>query len=109
MITLNLYPQEFRPSVWKQFNYTIDVVSNYDKISEDDLNLFNESKYNAFDKSVPDDRERYVAALHKYQHVIKRDGSVFLYGNKDKPIKKETRIKNELETGQDKLLWLLLR
>jgi len=108
LIAASMYPQEFRPTVLKQIGYTIQVVTNFDKITKDDLKLFQETEYYPYDKSVPNDRERYVAALIKYKNELKRDGSEFMYGRKKKPILLNTDIKSNLETGQDKLMWWLL-
>ena len=72
------------------------------------LLVLQETEYYPYDKSVPNDRERYVAALIKYKNVIKRNGSEFMFGKKNKPILEDTDIKSNLETGQDKLMWWLL-
>lgn len=108
LIIVQLYPQEFRPTAFKQIGYTFKVVNNYQTITQDDLILYREDEHYPYDKSVPDDRERYVAALHKFRNEINRDGSSFIYGDKDKPILENTDIKNHFETGQDKLIWWLL-
>lgn len=108
LIIAQLYPQEFRPTVLKQIGYSINVVKNYDTISKEDLELYKEDENYPYDKSVPDDRERYVAALYKFRDEIKRDGSNLIYGEKDKPILENTNIKKHLETGQDKLIWRIL-
>lgn len=108
LITAHMYPQEFRPTALKQIEYTFNVVNNYETISEDDLELYRKDKYYPYDKSVPDDRERYVAALYKFRNEITRDGSSFIYGKKAKPILDNTKIEEHLETGQDKLIWWLL-
>lgn len=108
LIAAHLYPQEFRPTVYKQIKFSINVIKNYDRIVKEDIELFRESEYNPYDKSVPDDKERYIAALHKFRNEINRDGSVFIYGEKDKPILENTNIENHLETGQEKLLWWAL-
>jgi ABC-type multidrug transport system permease subunit len=109
LIAAHMYPQEFRPTVLKQIGYTFNVVKNYKTISKEDLELYREDKYYPYDKSVPDDRERYIAALYKFKDKINRDGSNFLYGEKNKPISKNMDIESHLETGQDKLIWWLLR
>jgi hypothetical protein len=108
LITAHMYPQEFRPTVLQQIGYTFNVVKNYKTISKEDLELYREDKYYTYDKSVPDDRERYVAALCKFQGIIPRDGSYLLYGRKDNPVLKKTDIQSKLQTGQDKLIWQLL-
>ncbi len=109
LIAASMYPQEFRPTVLKQIVYTLTVVKNYQEITKEDLILYIEDEYYPYDKSVPDDRERYVAALHKFKNEIKKDGSQFLFGKKDKPILKDTDIQANLETGQDRLIWWLLQ
>jgi hypothetical protein len=108
LIAAQLYPQEFRPTVLKQIGYTINVVKNYKSIFKEDLELYTEDEYYPYDKSVPDDKERYVAALFKFRNEINRDGSNFIYGDKNKPITESTNIENNLETGQDKLIWWIL-
>jgi len=108
LIAASMYPQEFRPSVLKQILYTAKVIKNFKTITKDDLELYRKDEYYSYDNSIPDDRERYVAALIKYEHELKRDGSEFMYGKPNKPILIETDIESNLETGQDKLMWWLL-
>lgn len=108
LIAAQLYPQQVGTTALRKIGYTFNVVNNYETISEKDLELYVENEYDAFDKSIPDDKERYVAALYKFKNDINRDGSTFIYGQKDKPILENTNIKEQFETGQDKLIWLLL-
>jgi hypothetical protein len=108
LVIVQMYPQEFRPTALEQIGYSINVVNNFETISEEDLQLFVKDEYYPYDKSAPDDRERYIAALYKFRNEIKRDGSSFIYGQKDKPITEKTIINKQFETGQDKLIWWLL-
>ncbi|UOK42215.1 MULTISPECIES: hypothetical protein [Flavobacterium] len=108
LLAINMYPQEFRPSVTNQIKFTFQVVTNFDSITEDDLKLCMLDDFNRYDCQIKNSRERYVAALYKYQLNIPRDGNNFLYGRTDNPIMKMTDIKSNLATGQDKLIWWLL-
>ena len=108
LITAQMYPQEFRPTALKQIGYTFNVVSNYESISKADLELYTEDEYYPYDKSIPDDKERYIAALYKFRNEINRDGSKFIYGDRDKPILEKTKIEKHFDNGQDKLIWWLL-
>lgn len=107
-ITAQMYPQEFRPTALKQIGYTFNVVSDYESISIDDLELYIEDEYYPYDKSIPDDKERYIAALYKFRKEVNRDGSKFIYGDRDKPILENTNIEKHFDNGQDKLIWWLL-
>ncbi len=108
LIIFQLYPQQIGPTVLKRIGYTYNVINNYDTITEEDLELYVENEYDPFDKSVPDDKERYVAALYKFRNEINRDSSFFLYGQKDKPIIGNTNIKKHIENGQHSLIWWML-
>ena len=107
--TAQMFPQEFRPSALKQLGYTFNVVNNYETISKEDLELYKENEYYPYEKSVADDRERYIASLYKFRNEIKRDGSNFIYGDRKKPILTNTDIEKYFESGQDKLIWWLLK
>ena len=108
LITAQLYPQEFRPTALKQIGYTFNVLNHYETITKDDLELYREDEYYPYDKSIPDDKERYIAALYKFRNEINRDGSNFIYGDRDKPILENTNIEKHFDNGQDKLIWWLL-
>jgi hypothetical protein len=108
LIAVQLYPQQSGPTVLKQIGYTYNVIKNYKTITKEDLELYIENEYDPFDKSVPDDKERYVAALYKFRNEINRDGSNFLYGQKDKPITDSTNIRKHLQNGKDTLIWGIL-
>lgn len=108
LITAHLYPQDGGQNALRQVRYTFNVVGNYKTITVNDLELYTENEYDAFDNSVPDDKERYVAALYKFRNEINRDGSNFIYGDRDKPILVNTNIEKHFDNGQDKLIWWLL-
>jgi hypothetical protein len=108
LIALQLYPQQNDPTVLKQIINSYNVTNDYESITKEDLELYVENEFDAFDQTVSDDKERYVAALHKFRKEINRDGSNFLYGQKDKPILTNTNIHKNLETGKDKLIWWIL-
>ena len=108
LITAQMYPQEFRPTALKQIGYTFNVIYNYETITKDDLELYREDRYYPYDKSIPDDRERYIAALCKFRNEVNRDGSSFIYGDRDKPILENTNIEKHFKSGQDKLIWWLI-
>jgi hypothetical protein len=108
LIALQLYPQQSNPTVLKQIVNSYNVTNDYESITKEDLELYVENEFDAFDQTIPDDKERYVAALHKFRKEINRDGSNFLYGQKDKPILTNTKIQQNLETGKDKLIWWIL-
>lgn len=108
LITAQMYPQEFRPTTLKQIGYTFNVLYHYETITKDDLELYREDEYYPNDKSIPDDKERYIAALYKFRNEINRDGSNFIYGDRDKPIIENTDIVKHFDNGQDKLIWWLL-
>jgi hypothetical protein len=108
IVAVRFYPQQGSQTVLKQISNTYNVISNYETINKDDLELYTTNEYDAFDKYVPDDKERYVTALFKFRNEIKRDGSNFLYGQKDKPIISDTNIKEQLDDGKDRLIWWIL-
>ena len=108
LIALQLYPQQSNPTVLKQIVNSYNVTNDYESITKEDLELYVENEFDAFDQTIPDDKERYIAALHKFRKEINRDGSIFLYGQKDKPILTDTKIAQNLETGKDKLIWWIL-
>lgn len=64
ILTVNMYPQEYRPPVTDQIKYTYQVVDNFESITERDLRLYELDNFNRYDSSVRDSRERYVAALY---------------------------------------------
>ena len=108
IVAVRFYPQQGRQTAIKQIVNTYNVIINYGTINKDDLELYTTNEYDAFDKNVPDDKERYITALFKFRNEIKRDGSNFLYGQKDKPILGDTNIKEQLDDGKDRLIWWIL-
>tara|TARA_R110002072_G_scaffold30097_1_gene94263 strand:+ start:2421 stop:2798 length:378 start_codon:yes stop_codon:yes gene_type:complete len=108
LIATQFYPKQGGVTVLKKIGLTYNVINNYESITEEDLELYIENEYDPFDISVPEDRERYIAALYKFRNEINRDGSNFIYGERNKPILENTDIKKHFETGQDKLIWSLL-
>ena len=108
IVAVRFHPQQGSQTVLEQIGNTYKVISNYETITKEDLELYTANEYDPFDKSVPNDKERYVAALFKFRNEIKRDGSNFLYGQKDKPIIGDTYIEEQLEDGKDRLIWWIL-
>ncbi|WPR76200.1 hypothetical protein [Algoriphagus sp. NG3] len=108
LIAAQFYPKQGGITVLEKIGHTYNVINNYESITEEDLELYIENEFDAFDISIPDVKERYIAALYKFRNEINRDGICFIYGDRDKPILENTSIEKHFETGQDKLIWWLL-
>ena len=111
LIAIAAYPQESRPHVIKQIFYSIAAVKNYDNAPVSDLTLprsvFNYGRYNSEVKGA---HERFVVALFKYQNSALADSAWSAYQKDRWRAKKNDNldIKDQLETGQDKLIWWTL-
>jgi len=68
IVAVRFYPQQGSQTVLEQIGNTYKVISNYETITKEDLELYTANEYDPFDKSVPDDKERYVAALFKFRN-----------------------------------------
>lgn len=108
LIATQFYPKQDGVTVFKKVGQSYNVINNYESITEEDLELYKENEYDPFDISIPDDKERYIVALYKFRNEINRDGSNYIYGDRDKPILENTNIEKHFDNGQDKLIWWLL-
>lgn len=113
-ISMVLFPQEFRPNVFKQISNSISVIYDYESCPYSDIDiLFSSNKDNNNNNNT---QERYIVALFKYRNSIPLDGSFHIYredklniiGKENSAIHNINEIQNKLGTGQDKLIWWVL-
>lgn len=117
LITITLYPQEFRPNVFKQISYSFSAIRQFEAIPISDLDLpFLVDNFSRYDCTIKNSEERYIVALYKYRKTIPLDGSFHIYREEktnifsyyDTSIKNVSEIPEKFRTGQGKLIWWTL-
>lgn len=113
-VSMVLFPQEFRPNVFKQISNSISAIYDYESCPYSDIDiLFSSNKDNSNNNNT---QERYIVALFKYRKRIPLDGSFHIYredklniiGKENSAIHNIHEIQNKLGTGQDNLIWWVL-
>lgn len=114
-INLQIYTQEYRPSVVSQIKNYIQVYFNYNEIVFEDIYIPRSNPdYQYQEGYLP----RYVAALHKFQDQIPYDSTYSIYLEKDRNITyvsgynpiltSKNEIKEKLKTGAERIFYELL-
>lgn len=76
-VSMVLFPQEFRPNVFKQISNSISAIYDYESFPYSDIDiLFSSNKDNSNNNNT---QERYIVALFKYRKRIPLDGSFHIY------------------------------
>jgi|GEM_PF-2448198 hypothetical protein len=114
-LNIQLYVQEFRPSIWSQIYSYSKVYLNYDTIKYDDLFIPRDRQDYM---RTPGELPKYVAALHKFRNKIPYDGSYSIYLVRETPVSDPSdydpvlysseEIYSKLDTGAEKQFYRIL-